>query len=139
MFRSYPARLAGRPRQAKPGALASAARISRPGTRPYAAWSREGTRLSRLAAAVAAVTAGLLASAAAIPAAFAQEMPAGPHRHAPVALVPQAAVHHAAATGGLTGWQIALIGIGFPLALIGVGVVLRRVRAARRAAPPSAA
>jgi hypothetical protein len=41
-----------------------------------------GTRLSRLATAAAAVTVGLLASAAAIPAAFAQEMPAGFYRRA---------------------------------------------------------
>ena len=133
MFRSYPRQLAGLHRQAKRDALASAALLSRHGTRPHTAWSRAGTRLSRLAASAAAVTAGLLASAAAIPAAFAQEMPASLRRRSPVALVPQAAVHHAAATGGLTGWQIALIGIGFPLALTGVGVVLRRTRAARPA------
>jgi hypothetical protein len=61
------------------------------------------------------------------------------YRRAPVALVRQAAVHQAAATG-LTGWQIALIGIGFPLAVVVVGgVMLRRARAARRATPPPAA
>jgi hypothetical protein len=137
MFRSYPGRLAGLHSQARHDPLAPAARLSRQRTRPHTAWSRAGTRLSRLAAAAAAVTIGLLASAVGIPAAFAQEMPAGLHRRAPVALVPQATVHQAAATG-LTSWQIALIGVGFPLALIVVGIVVMRVRAARRAAPPPA-
>jgi hypothetical protein len=84
---------------------------------------RRGTRLSRLAAAVVVVTVGLLASAAAIPAAFARERPAG-----------LATVHQAGTNGGLTGWQIALIGIGFPLVLIVAGILVRRARAARRAA-----
>jgi hypothetical protein len=73
----------------------------------------------RLAAALVAVTVGLLASAAAIPPAFAQQT--------------QATVHHAA--GGLTGWQVALIGVSLPLAAAAVTVLLRLVRAARRAAP----
>ena len=121
MFQSYPGRLVGLHRHAQRDALAHTARLSRPGTRPHTAWSRAGTRLSRLAAAVAAATVGLLASAAAIPAAFAQQT--------------QATVHHAAAGGGLTGWHIALIGVGVPLAAVAVTVLVRRVRAARRAAP----
>ena len=48
----------------------------------------------RLAAAVVAVTVGLLALAAAIPPAFAQQT--------------QATVHHAGASA-LTGWQVALL------------------------------
>jgi iron-sulfur cluster repair protein YtfE (RIC family) len=79
----------------------------------------------RLAAALAAVTVGLLAAFASIPAAFASQ-------------VPLATVHHAAASG-LTGWQIALIGVGFPVALIAIGILLRRTRAARRAATPPTA
>lgn len=137
MFRSYPGRVAGLHPQAQRDPLAPAARLSRHGTGPHTAWSRAGTRLSLLAAAAAAVTIGLLASATAIPAAFAQEMPADLHRRAPVALVPQAAVHQAAATG-LTSWQIALIGVGVPLAVIVAGIVVMRARAARRAAPPPA-
>jgi hypothetical protein len=73
----------------------------------------------RLAAAVVAVTVGLLASAAAIQPAFAQQT--------------QATVHHAGASA-LTGWQVALIGVGVPLAAAAVTVLLRLVRAARRAA-----
>jgi iron-sulfur cluster repair protein YtfE (RIC family) len=79
----------------------------------------------RLAAALAAVTVGLLAAFASIPAAFASQ-------------VPLATVHHPAASG-LTGWQIALIGVGVPLALIAIGILLRRTLAARRAATPPTA
>ena len=139
MFRSHPGRLAGLQRQARRDALASAARLSQHWTWPHTAWSLAGTRLSRLAAAVAAVTVGLLASVAAIPAAFAQEIPAGLHRRAPVALVPQATGHPAAATAGLAGWQIALIGVGVPLAAAAITVLLRRARGARSAGPRSAA
>lgn len=79
----------------------------------------------RLAAALAAVTVGLLAAFATIPAAFASQ-------------VPLATVHHPAASG-LTGWQIALIGVGFPVALIAIAILLRRTLAARRAATPPTA
>jgi len=139
MFRSHPGRLAGLHRQAWRDALASTARLSQHGTWPHTAWSLAGTRLSRLAAAAAAVTVGLLASVAAIPAAFAQQIPAGLHRRAPVASVLQATGHPAAGTAGLAGWQIALIGVGVPLAVVVVTVLLRRARAGRSAAPRSAA
>ncbi len=56
MFRSHPDRLAGLHRQARRDALASAARLSQHWTWPHTAWSLAGTRLSRLAAAVAAIT-----------------------------------------------------------------------------------
>jgi hypothetical protein len=75
----------------------------------------------RFAAALVAVTVGLLAWAAAIPPAFAQQT--------------QATVHHHAAAGGPTGWQMALIGLSLPLTAAAVTVLLRLVRAARRAAP----
>ena len=70
---------------------------------------------------MAAATVGLLASAAAIPAAFAQQT--------------QATVHYATAGGGLTSWQIALIGVGVPLAATAVIVLVRRVQAAHRTTP----
>jgi hypothetical protein len=92
MFQSYPGRLAGLHRHAR-----------------------------RLAAAVAAVTVGLVASAASIPAAFAQQT--------------QATVHHTAAGGGLAGWQITLIGIGVPVAAAAITILVRRVRVSHRAAP----
>lgn len=129
MFRSYPGRLAGLHRQAQRDALASAVRPSRHWTHTARSWA--GTRLRQLAVAAAAVTAGLLAWAAAIPAAFAQERPAGLDRRSPVSLAPQATIHHAVATAGPAGWQIALIGIGVPLAAVAVTVLLRLARAAR--------
>ena len=114
--------LADRHRQVRRDAMARTARLSRPGTRPQVAWSRAGTRQGRPAAALAAGTAGLLASAAVIPAAFARET--------------QATVRHAAA-GGLAGWQIALIGVGIPLAAAAATILVRRIQAARRAGPSS--
>jgi hypothetical protein len=110
MFRSYPGRLAGLYRHAQRDALAHTARLS-----------LAATRLSRLAAAVAAATVAVLASAATIPAAFAQQT--------------RATVHHASAGGGgLTGWQIALIGVGVPLAVTALIVLVRLVQGARRTA-----
>jgi hypothetical protein len=97
-----------------------------------AGWSRADTRLSRLATALAAVTVALLASAAAIPAAFARELPPGLYRRSSAALAPSATVQHTATTGGITGWQIALIGVGVPLAAVVLTIVLRRVRGARQ-------
>lgn len=90
---------------------------------------RERTRLSRLAAALTALTVALLASAAAIPAAFASELP-GLYRHSAAALAPSATVQHT--TGGITTWQVALIGVSVPLAAVILTIVLRRVRATRR-------
>jgi hypothetical protein len=51
------------------------AHLIRQRAHPRTAAIKAGTRLRRLAAALAAVTIGLLASAAAIPAAFASEVP----------------------------------------------------------------
>jgi hypothetical protein len=83
------------------------------------------SHLRQLAAALVAVTVGLLASAVGVPAAFARE-------------VPLATVHHAATTGGLTAWQIALTTVG-PTALAAIVVVVTtrviRRRSGRRAAP----
>jgi hypothetical protein len=140
MFQSHPGqpRLGGPPRQAQRDPVARAVQPSRPATRPYAAPSRRGTRLRRIAAALAAAAVGLLASAASIPAAFARDIPPGPYGHAPYTPVRSATVH-AATTSGIAGWQIALIGVSVPLAATAVTVILRRARAARRAAPPATA
>jgi hypothetical protein len=112
MFQSHPGRLVGLHRHAQHGALAHTARLS-----------RTGTRLSRLAAAVAAASVALLASAAAIPAAFAQQT--------------QATVHHTGG-GGLTGWQIALIGVGVPVAATLIVLVSRAHGARGTASSPNA-
>jgi hypothetical protein len=137
MFQSYPGRprLTSPPPRAQRDAVARAVHPSRPATRPHAAPSRGGTRLRRVAAALAAAAAGLLASAASIPAAFARDMPPGLYGGPPV----RSATVHAATTSGIAGWQIALIGVGVPLAAAVVTVILRRARAARRAAPPATA
>jgi hypothetical protein len=113
------------------------AHLIRRGTHQRAAAPRAGTRLRWLAAALAAVTGGLLASAATIPAAFAREVPVPPAgsayelgRFGPV----PATTSHAAAIGGMPGWQIILITVGAVLAAAAVTVVLARARAARPAA-----
>jgi hypothetical protein len=101
--------------------------------------SKAGTRLRRVAAALAAVTAGLLASAAAIPAAFARDIPdpvpGGLYRPAYRAPVPASTVHAVTAAGGMADGQIALIALGAALAAAVVIIVLARARAAHRAAP----
>jgi hypothetical protein len=118
-------------------------RPTRQGTYPRTAVLKAGTRLRRLAAALAAVTAGLLASAVAIPAAFARDFPAavlgGQYRPAYPATVPASTVHAVTSTGGMTGWQIALIALGAALIAAAVTIVLARARAAHRAAPSPAA
>ena len=90
---------------------------------------KASTRLRRLAAAMAAVIVGLLASVA-IPAAFARDIPV-PGAYfgtISVARVPSATVHAAAAVGR-AGWQVTLIAVGAALAAAAVTILLRRVRA----------
>ena len=118
------------------------ARPTPQGTHPRTAALKAGTRLRRLAAALAAVTVGLLACAAAIPAAFAREVslpPPGTSGYEIVrfGLVP-ATTSHAASTG-IPGWQITLITIGATLAAAAVTIALARARAAHRAVPSPAA
>ena len=117
------------------------AHLIRQETHPRAEAPRAGTRLRRLAAALAAVIVGLLGSAATIPAAFARDVPVPPPgsgyelgRFGPV----PATASHAAATG-MPGWQITLIAVGAVLAAAAVTVVLARARAAQRAALSPAA
>jgi hypothetical protein len=114
------------------------AHLTRQGIHPRTAALRAGARLRRCAAALAAVTVGLLASAATIPAAFARDVPRGYYGTTSVAPVPAAPVH-AATTGGVAGWQITLIALGAALIAAAVTVVLARARAAHRAAPSPAA
>jgi hypothetical protein len=117
------------------------AHLTRQGTHPRTAALRTGTRLRRLAAALAAVTVGLLASATTIPAAFAREVPVPPGtayelgRFGPF----PATTSHAAITGGMPGWQIILITLGAALAAAAVTIALARARAGQRAVPSPAA
>ena len=115
------------------------AHLIRQGTHPSLAGLKMGTRLRRLAAALAAVTIGLLASAATIPAAFASDVPQPGSgyelgRFGPV----PATTSHAAATG-TAGWQIILIAAGAVLVVAAVTIVVARARAGQRAVPSPAA
>ncbi len=118
------------------------AHLTRQGTHLRTAAPKAGTGLRRrLAAALAAVTIGLLASAATIPAAFAREVSVPPpgtgYQTARFGLVP-ATTSHAASTG-IAGWQISLIVLGAMLAATAVTIMLARAWAAHRAAPTPAA
>jgi hypothetical protein len=106
---------------------------------PRTAALRAGTSLRRIAAALAAVAIGLLASAAAIPAALASEVPQPGSgyqlgRFGPV----PATTSHTAATG-VPGWQIILITVSAVLVAAAVTIVLARARAGQRAVPSPAA
>jgi len=96
-----------------------------------ATW-QAGARLGRLATVLAAVIAGLLASAAAATAAFANPIPVGDGGTNPVAPIP--ATVRVITTGGMAGWQITLIALGAALVAATATVLLDRVRAAHRAA-----
>ena len=106
--------------------------LSRRRTRP-----RTTTRLRRVTAALAAVTGGLLAWAAAVPAASAATTliphpdPGG--ASGPVPATPAAPVQVITA-GGMPGWQITLIALAAALVAATAAVVLDRSRASRRSA-----
>ena len=88
-----------------------------------------------LAGVLAAVTCGLLASAATVPAAFALVLPPGGQGGtASVTPVPATTVRVVTA-GGMAGWQITLIALGAALLAAAAAVLLDRARAAHRAAP----
>jgi hypothetical protein len=116
------------------------AHLTRQGTHPRTAALKAGTRLRRLAVALAAVTVGLLASAATIPAAFARDVPPPGTAYELGRFGPfPATTSHPATTGGMPGWQITLIALGATLAAVAVTIVLTRARAAHRAVPSPAA
>ena len=102
---------------------------SRLGTRPHAT-----ARLRRIIAALAVVTAGLLASAAAVPAASAAIIPVpdGPYRPVPAGPVP--VITAGGMPGGMPGWQITVIALAAALVAATAAVFLDRARASRRAA-----
>jgi hypothetical protein len=90
--------------------------------------------IRRIAAALTALTATLLATAAAAPAAFAMQVPppgelgSNPVGHAPIAPAHTQTI----VIGGMPGWQIALIAVGAALLAGTVAVLLDRARIARR-------
>jgi hypothetical protein len=102
--------------------------LPRPGTHPRAALLRP------LAAVLAAVACGLLATAATIPAAFASpvHVPGGglaPPLPGPAQVPAQI---HTVTVGGMPGWQITLIAAGAAVLAALLAVTAERVRAARR-------
>ena len=107
---------------------------SRPrrGPHPHTAARQAAARLRRLAAALAALTCALLASAAIIPAAWAVNVipPGGGDAVMPVQGV--------ATQGGMAGWQITLIAVGAALVAAIAAVMLDRARASRKAASATA-
>jgi len=105
--------------------------LSRRGTRP-----RTTTRLRRITAALATVTGGLLAWAAAVPPASAATTvipdPGGASGTVPTT-APAAPVQIIAA-GGMPGWQVALIALAAALVGAAAAVFVDRTRASRRSA-----
>ena len=103
------------------------ARIPQREAHPGSTARQAAARLRRLAAALAAITCTLLASAAVMPAAWAvNEIPPGGPAQPPATA--------AAIAGGMPGWQITLIALGAALVAATVAVLLDRALAARRAA-----
>jgi hypothetical protein len=100
----------------------------RRGPQPRTAAGPAAARLRRIAAALAAVTCTLLASAAIMPAAWAAVtyIPNDSPDQAPAGAVVPA--------GGMSGWQITLIALGAALVAAAAAVLLDRARAARRTA-----
>ena len=100
-------------------------------SRRWLAARTAGARLGRLAAVLAAAVAGLLASAAAATAASANPIPIGDGGAVSVAPV-RAATVQVVGTGGMAGWQIALIAAGAALAAATAAVFADRKLAGRR-------
>ena len=89
--------------------------------------------LTGLAAALAAAVAGTSAAFAAT----GTYPPPGPVSHGPAA-PPVLTQTHAAVTGGMAGWQIALIAVGAAILGAVVAVLVERVLATRRHRPATA-
>jgi hypothetical protein len=90
--------------------------------------------IRRLVGILTGLAAALAAAVAGAPAAFAQRVPP------PGQLSKYEPVAHPVngATGGMAGWQIALIAVGAAIAGAVVAVLLERARAARRHRPATA-
>ena len=104
--------------------------------RPGMATRKAGARLGRLATVLVAAISGLLASAVAATAAFAQPIPVGAGGTNPVAPVP--ATVRVITTGGMAGWLITLIALGAALAATTAALLLNRKLVGRRGATATA-
>ena len=100
----------------------------------HTAGRQAAARLRRLAVALTAITCLLLASASMVPAASATEDPPG---GAPLTPVPAPTAQ--VATGGMAGWQIALIALGAALVAAIAAVIVDRTLATRRPASSTTA
>ena len=96
--------------------------------------------IRRLVGVLTGLAAALAAAIAGAPVAFAAtgtHVPPNPVSHEPVA--PPVVIHtHAAVTGGMAGWQIALIAVGAAVLGAVVAVLANRALAARRHRPAAA-
>lgn len=90
--------------------------------------------LRRIAAALAMVICGLLALAAAVPAASAAILIPNPHWAGRLAVLPSVPppASRVVTAGGMAGWQITLIAAGAAAAAATAAVALNRALAARR-------
>ena len=111
-------------------------RIPRTASQLRTAARQAAARPRRLAAALAAVTCALLASAL-VPAASAHDLVRDPPGGAPLAPVPAPAAP--VTVGGMPGWQIILIAVGAALVTAIAAVFLDRMLAARRSASSTTA
>jgi hypothetical protein len=102
-----------------------------------ATW-KVGPRLGRLAMVLATVISGLLASVAAGTAAFANSIPIGDGGAVPIVPVSPATVR-VVSTGGMAGWQVALITAGAALVAAAAAVFVDRKLAGRRRATATTA
>jgi hypothetical protein len=102
------------------------------GHHPRMAARRAGVRLRRLAAVLAAVVGGLLASAATIPAAFAMVVPDPGGLYGTARPAPTPATVRVITAGGMPGWQITVIAIGAALFAAAAAVLLDRALTGRR-------
>jgi hypothetical protein len=116
--------------------------LSRPGPDPWAAPRPAGPRLRRAVAVLAALACGMLAWAAAVPAAFATPTPVPPPGgpYGPALVVPgPATIVRVVTAGGMAGWQVALIAAGAAVVAAAAAVRLDRALTAGLAGPVIAA
>lgn len=104
--------------------------------RHWRATRHASARLRRLATVLAAVICGLLASAAAVPAAFARMEPDPGAGYVAPASVP--AQVRTIVAGGMPGWQITLIATGAALVAAAVAVLADRKLTTRSGATTTA-
>lgn len=109
---------------------------SRRQPRHWIATRHASARLRRLATVLAAVICGLLASAAAVPAAFARMEPDPGAGYVAPASVP--AQVRTIVAGGMPGWQITLIAAGAALAAAALAVLADRKLTTRSGATTTA-